>query len=261
MVSNYPVPPGGKLNNVWLETHVIGAEGVIFTHGVMYGMSGFMVPLGDADLADSVEDLWDLNVPKDINLAAGVWDMDEATADATPEFEIGTPDPHALLDMNPGEVMEIFNRRRLLTLAKGGYFKDVLAAADEVITTDFFRTHLKRTIRVNEPTMVLFGVSSPDLLQTTTVVPVAPTEIQWVLLRFLEVALENAFMSIIGLTEAGAESPYEESMAFIASLIEETVFEETAASYQSQSWRVFCHATFDITVPGTVEVGVVSGGA
>lgn len=254
VIADYPIPEGGRLNNVHLEVHVIGAEGMLINQATWYGISGFVLPLADADLADSVDDIWDLGVPKDVNITAGAWDMDEATADTTPEFEIGTPDIHAVVDMQPGEILEIFRRRTMLSLAKGGNFKDVLAATDEVVVTDYFSTDVRRNVNVNEPSMVLFGASSPDTLQTTTTVPTAPTEIQWVLLKYLEVALEQAFMSIVGLTEAGAETPYAESMAFIASLVEETVFEETAASYLAQSLRVFCNSTFDITVPGSVSI-------
>lgn len=258
VIANYPVPQDGKLNYVHLEVHVIGAEGMLINQASWYGISGFMVPLGDADLADSVDDLWDLNVPKDVNLAEGVWDMDEATVDATPEFEIGTPDVHALLDMQPGEVLEIFRRRQMLSLARGGFFKDVLAATDEVVVTDYMKTKISRGVNVNEPTMCLFGLSSPDTLATTTTIPTAPTEVQWVLLKYLEIALEQAFMAIVGLIEAAADEPYATSMAFIAGLVEETVFEEAAASYLSQSWRVFTNATFSITVPGSVDIGTVT---
>ena len=59
-------------------------------------------------------------------------------------------------------------------------------------------------------------------------------------------------MSLIGLVEAGAETPFVDSATFIASLIEDDVFEGTSGSFLAVAWTVITQATFDISVPGRI---------
>lgn len=222
-------------------------------------MSGFVIPVLDPDGGATFDAIWDAQIPKDVALAAGGFDIDTGAADTQPEFEIGLPDVSAIMDLVAGNPMEIFRRRKYLSIANERNVRDVVSAgADQKMVTDFFTTTVSKRVRVQQPSVVLFALSSPDTTNTTTTVKAIPSEAEWSLLQYLEVALENAFMSLVGLTEAGAESPYEESLAFLAELVEDVVFEQAAASFTPTAWRVFTIATFDITVPGRIALGVVT---
>lgn len=260
VVCSYPIPAGGRLNSTHLEMHMIGDEGQVLDKAVMYGMTGFVVPVIDPETAINVDTLWDNVVPKDVAEGAGVFDLDTDATDTTPEFEPGEPDWSGVFKLNALDVQEIFRRRRLITLASqnGAGHEIVAAGADLWTPLEFFKTMVKKKVSVQSPSMVLYGVSSPSMDVTTTAVNTAPTETQWVLLQYLELTLEQAFMNLIGLVETGAETPFEDSSVFIARLIEGAIREEDAAAFTTTVWRCFCRATFDITVPGTVAPTVLT---
>ncbi len=259
VVLAYPIPGGGTLNNVHMDVHVLGAEGVVITAMVAYGLSGFVVPLLDPDAVVTVDSLWDTLIPKDVALSAGAFDLDTAAADATPEYELGLPDLQGLFEMTSHAPMEIFRRRRLITLASSSIgYTTVDAGTDTFTPAEQFSLTVKRNVRVKTPSMALFGFSSPLADINVAVQENTPTEVQWMMLRYLEQTLENAFMSLVGLTEAGAETPYEESMAFVAQLLESNFLESGITAFVEQSWRVIAKATFDITVPGRVAIKTIS---
>lgn len=259
VVAGYPLPAGGRLNQTHLQVHLIGPEGEKFDSMSMYGMSGFVIPVLDPDGGASFDAIWDSQVPKDVAMSEGGFDIDTAAADTEPEWEIGLPDVSAVMDLVAGNPMEIFRRRKYLTIANERNTRDVVSAGSDLkMVTDYFSTRVQRSVRVGEPSVVLFGVSSPATAATTTTVRTIPSEIEWSLLQYLEVALENAFMALVGLIEAAADEPFATSMAFIAELIEDTVFEQTALSFTPTTWRVFTIATFDISVPGKIALGTLT---
>lgn len=259
MIASYPLPQDGVLNNVWLSVHVIGPESTPYNQAVIYGVSGFVVPVPDPDSGMLVDLLWDNLVPKDVLESQGAFDLDTGAADTTPEFEIGIPDISAIFDLQAMEPKEIFRRRKLITVASNpsGYLS-VDSATDLFTPLDHFTTQVRKNVRVGMPSMVMFGFSSPGTTNTTAVEAVIPSEKEWMLLQFLEVALENAFQYVAGLVETGAETPYEESSQFIAHLVEALVFEGTAGAWAPVSFRVFVEATFDISVPGILDINTLS---
>lgn len=256
---SFPLPAGGVLNNIHLETHVIGPETVEFLQAVMYGLSGFVVPVLDPDDQIVVNTLWDNLIPKDVDHAAGVFDIDTSAADATPEFEMGEPDWTGVMDLAAMNPVQIFRRRKMITVATSmANYATVSAAPDLWTPTDIIKSKIGRKVRVATPSMVMLGFSSPSLDETTTGETNTPEEAQWTLLQYLEITLEQAFINLIGNIEAGAESPWEDASGFIAGLIEDDAFEETAGSFAPVSWVVFTGATFDISVPGRRNQNVIS---
>ncbi len=259
VVAGFPLPQDGVHNATHLEVHMIGPEAEHYQTMSMYGMAGYVIPVLDPDGGATFDAIWDAQVPKDVAMTAGGFDIDTAAADGTPEFEIGLPNVAAIMDLVGGNPIEIFRRRKYLSLAnQSGEREQVDASTDFKMVTDLFKTKVGRRVRVPAPSVVLYGVSSPNTTITSATVKSIPSEAEWSLLQYLEVALENAFMSLVGLTEAGAESPYEESLAFVSELVEDVVYEETAGSFSPTAWRCFCIATFDISVPGRIALGTLT---
>lgn len=259
VVIGFPLPAGGVLNNVHMEWHIIGPEDVVLNHAGMYGIGGYVVPVVDPDAALSYDTIWDNLIPKDTAQAAGALDLDTAAADATPEFEPGEPRWSGIFDLTSLAPKEIFRRRKLLSIASAQFGHQVIvSASDTWVPTDYFNTKVGQKVRVKSPSMVLFGFSSPTLDAVSTSQKTAPTENEWTLLQYVEVAMEQMFFQLIGLVEAGAETPYVESAAFIARLLEDVIFEETAAFIDTMQWQVYCKATFDISVPGTISQATLS---
>ena len=256
VVAGFPLAPGGQLNNVWIKCSGSGATFNI-PQAVMYGLTGFVVPLLDPDNVVTYEAIWDAQIPKDVANAAGVFDLDTEAADANPEFQPGRPDFSAVFQMASGDPKEIFRRRELVTFGKRPVaYADL--ATDQWVPTFAFDVHVSRQVRVETPSVVLFGFSNPNMGATTTSEPDSLTEKQWVQYTYLEMTLEQAWMNLVGLVEAGSETPWEEAAALVTELIERALFEENADYFQTGTWTVYTEATFDVSVPGRYEPGVLT---
>jgi len=257
VIAGYPLPSGGRLNQVHFTVHCIGPEQTSFLHAVHYGITGFVMPVRDPDNSETYDVMWDTQVPKDLGLTQGGFDLDVGAEDATPEFELGIPDYGGIFNVTSLAPREIFRRRKMITVASGGPYEAVSSAGDVYTPLDRIRSTVKAKVGVNTPSMVLFGFSSPDTLETTATQLDIPEEVEWVMLQYMEMTLENAYISLLNLVEAGAESPYTESQILIAELLEH-MFEETAGSFNPVTWTVFCQATFDISVPGRINFGTLT---
>lgn len=255
----YPLPAGCTLKSVHLNCRFIGVEDSSILTAQMYGMSGFVLPILDPDAGGNVDTIWDQLVPKDQALASGSFDIDTVAADANPEFEIGIPDPNSVFGFAGNEPMEIFRRRRLITLADSplGYgFRD--GTVDRFVPVDKFVTMVKKQVKARNHSYVMFGVSSPDMSQTSSAVETVIAESEWYMMTYIESVLERAALHQMGIIEAGAETPYEEATALIAELIERVPLEDTVGAFATSVWTCFGQATFAVDVPGTYKPGSLS---
>lgn len=257
VIAAFPLPQGGRLNQVNLDCRIIGDDltgGVVNIEEVtMYGIDGYVIPNIDPDSVITYELAWDRFVPKD---AAGgaVIDLDTTATDTDPTFEVGKVDISGIFNMTSLAPKQIFRRRRMISFADigptiGGQ------AANTWVPAEAFQTVVKQKVSVNQPSYILFGFSSPalDLTSATPWVPPAG-EWEWAILQYMEKFLEDAFISAIGLVETGAETPYVETELYIERLLEDIIFEETADAFHPQPWNVFCASTFNISVPGRLNL-------
>lgn len=259
VIHGFPLPAGGRLNNVFMEEHIIGPEGQSILGALAYGVTGFVVPVPDPDDGSNYDTLWDNLIPKDVAAASGAFDLDTEALDTTSEVEFGLPDLSGLFEVASLAPHEIFRRRKFLSLATSSIgYTTVDAGADLFTPTDYFRSKVAKGVSVRSPSVVLFGFSSPAFDVSQASPETIPTEPQWILLQYMEQALEQMFIDLIGLTETGAESPYEESTAFIADLLEAAIMEDNSGAFTAVTWRVFSNATYDISVPGRVTLGTIS---
>lgn len=259
VISEYPLPNGCSLNSVFLNCHIIGAEDITITDAVAYGISGFVIPVIDPDAATGVDTIWDRQVPKDIDEGAGVFDLDTVATDAQPEFEIGEFNPQSIFGLAGNQPLEIFRRRKMWTIAsQRATFTQKDAASDIWVPMDHFVTTVKKTVRPSVHSHVAFGFSSPELNRTSNALVASLAENEWAWMTYLETFLSDAAKYLMGVFEAGAESPYEELSTFVAHLLEEYAYEETAALFQTQAYNVFCQSTYSVTVPGTFAVGTLT---
>lgn len=253
---DYPLPAACKLGRVNLEMWMTSGVRDV-DHMSMYGYSGFVLPVLDPDAQLSVDVLWDNLVPKDADEVAGVFDIDTVATDTTEEFEPGQPDWGAVFKMTANRPEEIFRRRKMIHFSERPIGFQA-GTPDKYIPSDHFKSGLTPMVTASLHSHVVFGFSSPTMDQTTTTVPVTLAETEWVMMTFIEDFLKDAMKSLIGLIETGAESPYAEAAAFVARLIEKTLFEETATSFATISYRTFNRGTFIVSVPGEIAVGVLT---
>lgn len=254
---DYPLPAGCSMKDLWLNQRVISAAQISTITAVMYGVAGFVVPVLDPDGELSPETLWDTAVPKDVLESAGAFDLDTATQDTTPEFEVGEPDWGAVFQVAGNRPLEFFRRRRLITLADSnvGFLE---GTPDTFLPLDRWQSHIKRNIEARVHSHIMLGVSSPSLDRTSSAVPNTLAETEWTMMTYLEDFLLDAMKNLLGLVEAGAETPYAESAAFVAELIERNAVEETAGSFLGANWTVFTQSVIAVDVPGTIAVGTLT---
>lgn len=260
VIAEFPIPAGGRLNNINLEVHVLGPDERTADFMQIYGIAGFVVPILDPDAQVSLDTIWDQLIPKDLDAGSGVFDIDTGATDATPEYELGELDLSAVFELTSIGPREIFRRQKRLSMAvnPAGYAQ-IDSVPDKYKPNDYFTTKISKGVSVSAPSYVLIGFSSPDLTQTTATFPVTISEKEWIQYQYLEQAVENMLMFVAGLVEAGSETPYTEASDLVAKLLEADVFEEDAGFFDPVTFTVFCFATFDVTVPDRMQLGTLTG--
>lgn len=255
VIAAFPIPQGGVLNNVWFNVHVLANAAVLRLQASLFGLHAYVVPIPDPDSGITPDALWDQVIPKDAPLTSDSLDIDTESAVSAPLFEIGEVNAESLIEVGSQPNL-VFSREEMITFAvnKGGWEH----TADDYLPTAQFSAKLRRQYRAEVPSYFLLALSNPDTLSTSTTYTVVNTSAEWAQLKYMGITLEHAMIDLMGLTETGAESPYEDAMNLINNILER-VFEETAAAFTNPTWRVFCKATADITVPGTFENITISG--
>ncbi len=263
VVTGIVLPSDGVLNNVHMDVHAIAEEEVTWDHAVMYGLGGYVMPINDPDTQSSFNDLWDEFVEKDSAGSEGSFSLDEVTGDSDQEFEPGIPNWHGVFDMEGTSIKEIFKRRKLITLANAGQGAGILnvAAGARVYTPmDHFKIRQSNAVHVNSPSVALFGFSAPNMDAMTTTEQTTPLANAWGWLKYIDMAVEQAFIYILGHVETGAESPWDLALTFLADYLESTVVEEVVGTFHHTSWNVYTVATYDVSVPGDVRKPQLSSG-
>lgn len=79
-------------------------------------------------------------------------------------------------------------------------------------------------------------------------------------MKYIGHVLERALLHLFGVTEMGAETPWEEATALLKKHLEPDVFEDVGGKFGSDSWRVYSMAMFDHSVEGRLaDVTVTTG--
>ncbi len=249
------LPAGGILNNLHVEVLAHATADRSILTSVVIGCSAFVVPLLDPDSAPTFDSVWDTQVPKDVEAASGALDLDTAASDPGPEFEVGEIDIVSLFEAGTEPVeLKALRRRKLISFASVEQKAWAAATPDTWIPTWHLNMKSGRKVRVKHHSAIMFAISNPSLSDTTTTVWTVPSEAAISQLQYAGDTLKRAMIEAIGLTEAGAETPWTEALSVIADYIEPDAFEETAGAFTSPSWQCFTKATFDVSVPGTLEV-------
>lgn len=260
VIGAIPLPQGGVLEQINLDCRVIAAPGaaIATTSVVMYGVDAFVIPVVDPDATIPYETAYDQLVPKQdrANNGSSDFDLDTVAVDTDPTFEPGKITLENIWDMNGLAPRRIFQRRRMLAFSDIGPVVGGGTAVDDWTPGESFQTVIKQKVRVSQPSYVIVAFSSPALDTTSTTIWVPPVgEAQWAILQYMEKFLEDAFVASLGMVEAGAESPYEDSESYIFRMLEDTILEDTAAAFLPTVWDVFTQATFQLRVPGRLNMG------
>lgn len=251
------LPSGSVVHDIRAEVHCHFASNTPQNTIAMYAVEGYILPVLDPDAATGFEAIWDTLVPKDTDTEA--IDLDTGAADATPFFEPGEPNFQGLYDVGL-QPERIYRRSKMLTLAKGSVFSFRQQADDVIrwVPGDTFNIHVSRRLRINQPSVMVFGFASPTLDDHVTGAEAALAEEEWPQVKYAEEMLHRGLMHLMGLTETGAETPWVEAIALLKKHLEPDMREETSGSFVGSDWIVAARATIDHSVVGNLEKVQVS---
>lgn len=203
---------------------------------LMYGFEGWILPLLDPDSAINFNTLWDNLVPKDTDTE--VLDLDTGAADATPFFEPGEIDWTTVLDVGL-RPRKIYGRYKMLSWTNAAHkIQDAATPfASEWTAGDMFNIRIRKKMHIRQPSVLVFALASPSMDDTTATVETALAEPQLSQVKYMEETLERAHLHLIGLTEATAETPFEEATALIKTHLEPDVFEGNADNFVAVGYQ------------------------
>lgn len=254
VIAFVPIPPGGRLNNVWLDVSVITDSAISIMGAAMYGLSGFVVELEDPDSSHSYDFIWDHMIQKDMAEGYNILSLDTGTSVNDPEFEVGQIDLFQVFGDNLQGNMQIYQRREFLTFPKRPVAYDT--GSDTFFGMDAFKVHVRNGPRARGASVAMFGFSAPamDQTQVATVdgIGATPVDTEWIMTMYAEVFLYDYWKQLVGVLGASASNvePYDSVAAWFAKLMEDKMWESSTGLIIPTDYKVWTKATWDISVPG-----------
>lgn len=253
------LPSGSVIHDIRAKISLIANSDVVRSVASMAAIEGWILPVHDPDAGNSLENLWDRLVPKDTD--DGVLDIDTGAVDTSPFFEPGEVDLSAMFDVGV-KPERLYHRHRLYTMADAlfSYQDNQSTFLVKYFAGEKFMIHIGRRLRVRQPSVLVFALASPQMDDTTNVAPVSLAEAEWPQVKYFGDMLKRALLDVLGVIEAGAETPWEEASALIQRYLDPDVYEEVAGSIEAMTWNAFCEATMDFSVEGELGKSTISTG-
>ncbi len=259
VINAIAIPGQSKLHRVWMDFALVAnsAQGILTAS--MYGLTAYIIPVLDPDATQTPDAMWDLQIPKDDAIGSDVIDMDNLdTADTTPELEPGDPSLEEMFNVG-SRPERIFERTEVISFGKQSAGFEV-GTPDTFVPRDAWKSKISRAYQVEFPSVLAFGLSAPVTTGTNTTFFVPNTNEEWLQLRFMADTAKDAWKQAVGLTEAGAETPYVEAGILMGEYLERFV-EQTAAAWSAQGYTVFTDFRYEIEVEGELSIHSLSAGA
>lgn len=256
--SGIDLPPGSTLNNVNLEVHVWQQE-TARAEKLKYMVEGYILPVFDPEVATFYNTIWDQLVPKDID--TDTVDLDTGAVDTSPFSEPGEVNWAQIMDVGL-KPEKIYSRTKMLSFANSSFGNyDSQTAYPEIWTPrDVFHIKLGKRRRVYQPSIVAFAIGSPAYDDTTATELTTLSEAEWPRMRYIEMVLEQAITQLLGLVEAGAETPWEEATALLRKVLEPDVIEMNVDELLSVNFDIWCYGVYDISVEGRIAKPQLTSG-
>lgn len=265
VIMDCPVPAECQQHNVWAEMHAWGieADALDWDQATMYGLEAWVIPVPDPDTALDLNTLWDRFVPKDTEVASGAFDLDPATAVTGSFFDLGEVNLDAVMDMsNLRSEHQWYSRRKMLSWANSRV-NLTPGTPDLYSAQDVHKIRARKTIAAEYMSWSVMAFGAPSLTDLDSSRSTYASEALWMQTKYIDVVLEQAWVELVGLTEAGAETPWTDAALAVQDLVEPEPVGGTGtdtANFANMDYHVFANATFEIEVPGRREVSVISGG-
>ncbi len=221
---------------------------------------GWVFNVDDIDTMTVMDTEFDIHVPKDT--AATTMSLDTSVADGNPFYEPGQVTWEFVFPVGR-QPQRVYQKRWMASLS-GAVFRnqDPETPFDiQFIPGVQFPVRLNRPFRVEDPSLLCFAVAAPDTAQTSTTEALAAiAENEWGRLRYIDHVLESAMISLIGLTEAGAETPWDEATLLLKKILDPAMLEAQSGVFVATQWNVYGEIIFDFSVEGTMQKGLIHTG-
>lgn len=255
----FDLPAASVLQEVSASIHLVGVNAAIEREqACMYAVAAYLIELEDPDTNADYEDIWDRFVPKYTDI--DVIDLDTIGTDTTPFWEPGEANFDEIFDMGDMPT-KLFMRRKMLTFASPGNGGIRFQPAEtpfepQWMAADTFSIKINKSVRVRAPSVFIVSIGNPALDDTANT-RFHLGEADWGQIQYVEMTLERALVDQLGLIEAGAETPWEESSDLLRRHLAPDVFEATAGAFIAMPFNIFAQLQFSHTVPGTMDFSVV----
>lgn len=257
VITDYPIPHDGRLNNIWGEVHLLGAMQDYRKYSA-YGCHGYWIPIEDSHGTYQLDALWDDLVPKanELTYAADTQmiQYDTGSANTGSAWQPGEGQLEEMFDAGPAPEL-LFERREWLSLAKNkplGWIDESGTSADTWIPNDYFRVRTGRRLRAATlPAYVLFAVGQPNTAETSSSTGNKSTLGSTTLIasKFITEFIKFAFAQQLGWT-ANSQDISDGATTLIDYFVTDDVREETGSTWHPATFQVLAPFTFDISVPG-----------
>lgn len=261
------IPAGGVFKGADVSVAVLGNEESSTLGAMIYGLSGYIVPVLDPNTIDASPDTtWDLQVPKDEAIAEDLLDFDyQTTPNTSPNVQVGAINAEEVFNAMAGAT-KLFKTERVVTFADApGGFNRVDSAVDTYFPKERVNFRVNKQVRVKLPSVALFALSSPTpgvpSIFSGDVSSWAPRSAhEWMALRYIASAVEFGmqFVAPQGV-EAGAHEPFEALAESVGRILEQS-FEDTTGAFVAHTIQSFSSITYRMEVPGHFRVKSLRGG-
>lgn len=225
-----------------------------------YAIEAWMLPIDDPDAAADFDDVWDTLVPKDTDVQT--LDLDAETADTQIFYEPGEVDWQSVFDVGI-RPHRLWHHHKTLFVGntKGVKFVEPDTPFEpKWQPADTFGYQMRKPLRIKQPSVLLFGVGVPAGDDTTSTVELPLQENEWPRVKYLGDTLILALHEVLGLTEAGAETPWEEAADLLQRHLDPDVMELDAGFYLATLLRFFGEMIVDHSVVGSLDIKTVDTG-
>lgn len=250
---SFPIPDESSLVQQQGEFKILTVTPIDIADAVIYGIQGWILR-SDTPSTDFLDHdtLWDSMVPKETDTVV-IIAAPGSTASAAQE-----PGQIAVAQVFNQEIFgekRIFSREELITLPDNpiGF---VPGTPSLFHPSDKFSLIDNNEYRVHDDSGLVYGISSPDLAGLTTdddvidVVGSGSASSSMYMMKYINEFMDKALVDLLGLHETGAESPYEDIMDWLVTMLERGGEITGAGAFTAVSWNGLGKMTAGIRVPG-----------
>lgn len=258
VIGGISLPSGTTLNGINGHVELFGQTDLTSQQIVGYGVEGYIIPVIDPDTAATFQTLFDNFVPKDTDTQ--VMDLDTAGTNTTPFWEPGEADWTDIFELGVKPI-RIFRRLRYMTPASAPSWNTIDTATPfgkEWRARDSFDITIKKRYRNRNPAIVCFALASPLMDDTQNTDESTLLEDEWGQVKYMGETLQRAQLHLLGLTESGAETPFEEATALLQKHMDPNAIEEDAGSFVGMTWLGLARYKFDHSVKGMLGTPTLS---